>query len=900
MKKIVISTVTLTLLVTANLFFWAFMNQPDKVQSWHGSMIGVSFNPMREHHDPEKGLYPSEAEINEDLSLLEGKVHAVRTYSVLNGLELVPELAARHNLNVTIGAWISSDPVASQLEVDTLIDISRNDHNNIVRTIVGNESLMRKEVTVDQLITYLRQVRRQTWRPVSTSETWDVWIAHPELADEVDFIATHILPYWEGVPAEEALDYVFDRYQQLRKAFPDKPIVVTEVGWPSDGQPIREAEASTVNQAKFLRDFLNRAKQENLTYYVVEAFDQPWKQSMEGSSGAYWGLFTADRQAKFSMQDDVWELPDWKNWASLAALLSMFLMALFLFARVRMKLWGKIFFGVVANLSASAIIWTASIGASQYQTDMSILLWGILLAMQAMAILVLLVEALEISEVLWNRKGKRSFTALSVANDFTYPKVSLHVPIHNEPPEMVKTTLSALAKLDYPNLEVLIVDNNTKDPAVWKPVEAECKRLGSTFRFFHLDNWPGFKAGAINYALEQTAKDAEIIAVIDSDYIVDSHWLKSLVPYFANEDVGFVQAPQDYRDWQENGFKALCHWEYAGFFQIGMVQRNEANAIIQHGTMTLVRKSALESVGNWAEWCICEDSELGLRLYRAGYDSVYVKESFGRGVTPDTLSGYITQRHRWVYGAMQILKRHWRALLPGNQSDLTSAQRYYFIAGWLPWFSDALALLFTFASLFLSAQIFIDPVHGELPVEAFIVPTIGLFGFKVMRTIWLYHARVGCTVGQTLGAAIAGLALTHTVAKAVWQGLFTSGRPFLRTPKFEKQRPFLAGLVTIWQELFLLLALWAAAVAMLSLEHFSNLNGQLWVAVLLVQSAPYAASLILFLVNVVSNSRQSLLSPKNVPQILQKDTLGLALDNVTTAYSYKDHGGKLAGINRVK
>jgi len=866
MKKTSFSVVMLGLLVIANLFFWAYMNRPDKVQPWVGPMMGVSFNPMRAEDDPEKGLFPSVAEINEDLSLLAGKVHAVRTYSVLNGLEQVPGLASQHKLNATIGAWISSDPVASQKEVDTLINISRGEHDNIVRTLVGNESIMRKEVTVEELTTYLRQVRKRTWRPVSTSETWDIWMAHPELVNEVDFIATHILPYWEGIPIEEALDYVFDRYHALQQAFPNKLIVITEVGWPSDGQPIRRAEASKANQVKFLRDFLNRAKSEGVTYYLVEAFDQPWKQTKEGSSGAYWGIFNADRQAKFEMHGDVFEMPDWQDWALVAAILSMILMTLFLFSRVRMKLSGKVFFGIMANLSSSTIAWTISIGASQYQTDISLILWGVLLVMQALAILVLLVETLEISEVLWNCKGARSFKGLSVPSDFNYPKVSLHVPIHNEPPEMVKQTLFALAKLDYPNLEVLVIDNNTKDNAVWQPIEAECKRLGVMFQFFHLENWPGFKAGAINYALEQAAKDAEIIAVIDSDYIVDPDWLKSLVPYFAKQDVGFVQAPQDYRDWQENRFKAFCHWEYAGFFQIGMVQRNESNAIIQHGTMTLVRKSALEYVGNWGEWCICEDSELGLRLYRAGYDSVYVQDSFGRGVTPDTMSGYMTQRHRWVYGAMQILKRHWQALLLGNNAELTPAQRYYFVAGWLPWFSDALALVFTFASLFLTAQIVYGPVHSELPVNAFILPTIGLFGFKVFRTLWLYHARVSCSKLQTLGAAIAGLALTHTVAKAIWQGLFTSGRPFLRTPKFEKQRPFLAGMVTIREELLLLILLWSAAAFMMSLEQFDNLSGQLWTAVLLVQSMPYFASLFLLLVNVTPNIKFSFLSLTDVAQ----------------------------------
>jgi len=864
MIKTTFSLVTLALLVMGNLFFWAYMNRPDSLQSWSGPMMGVTFNPNRAHHNPEKGLHPSKKEIDQDLSLLSEHVHAVRTYSMLNGLEDIPELAAQYALNVTMGAWIGSDPIMSQIEIANLIKVSRQDHQFIVRTLVGNEALTRQDIPVEQLISYLRQVRKETWRPVSTSETWDIWIANPELADEVDYIAAHILPYWEKIPAEDALDYVFDRYQALKDAFPNKEIILTEVGWPSDGQAQGKAEASRANQAKFIRDFLNRAKEENLTYYVVEAFDQPWKHNLEGSVGAYWGLYTADRKLKFPMQNYVFELPTWKKWAWGAAILSMLLMTVFLFSRSKMNLPGKIFFGVIANLSASTIAWTASIGASQYLSSFNIALWGVLLLMQAMAIVVLLVETLEISEVLWNRSNQRDFKALKPPADFKFPKVSLHVPIHNEPPEMVKKTLAAINNLDYPNLEVLVMDNNTVDPEVWQPVEKECERLGSKFRFFHLENWPGYKAGAINHALEQTAKDAEIIGVIDSDYLVDPLWLKGLIPYFEKPEVSFVQAPQDYWDWKESLFKAFCHWEFAGFFQIGMVQRNESNAIIQHGTMTLIRKAALEEVGNWGEWCICEDSELGLRLYRAGYDSVYVKDSFGQGVTPDTLSGYMTQRHRWVYGAMQILKRHWRALLlPGKNPDLTPAQRYYFVAGWLPWFSDALALLFTFASLFLTSQIIFDPAaHSELPINAFILPTIGLFGFKITRTFWLYQARVKCSIWQTFGAAIAGLALTHTVAKAIWQGLFTSSKPFMRTPKFEKQRPFLAGIVTIHQEIIILIMLWSSAAYMLSLEHFNNLNGHLWVAVLLVQSTPYAATFFLMMVNVAPNIGLSFLLPK--------------------------------------
>ena len=862
MKKLALSLTTLVFLAVVNISFWALLNQPKSNQSWSGTMMGVAFNPMREHHDPEKKIYPSTEEIDADLALLSDKVHAVRTYTVSEGLDRVPQLAAKHGLNVTLGAWISDDLKANQQEIDKLIALSRQDHPNIIRTLVGNEVLLRKEATVAELIAYIKQVKKHTWRPVSTSETWDIWLKHPELAKEVDFIAAHILPFWEGIPTAQAIDYVFDRYNKLVKAFPDKQVIITEVGWPSNGKPFKHATATLTDQAIFLRDFLNLAEQKALTYYVVEAFDQPWKMAIEGSTGAYWGVFNAQRQAKFPMQGVIHDFPDWINWSVASVLVAIGIMLVFFLARQRIVLPGKLFYGFMVNLVAITVVWTAAIGIQQYQTLFSSLFWILLMSMQAMALLILLSESLEIVEVLWSNKSKRQFQAKNVAADYAFPKVSLHIPIHNEPPEMVRQTLEALTRLDYPKLEVLVLDNNTTDPEVWQPVRDDCLRLGSQFRFFHLENWPGYKAGALNYGLQQTADDAEVIAVIDSDYVVSPDWLKCMVPHFAKSDVGFVQSPQNYHDWRENPFKTFCQWEYAGFFHIGMVQRNEHNAIIQHGTMTMVRKTALNEVGGWGEWCICEDSELGLRLYQAGYDSVYVKDTFGRGLIPDTFTGYKNQRHRWVYGAMQILKQHWRSLLTGKQSELTVAQRFYFISGWLPWISDALAVLFTVASVCFTVAAIVNPEQSELPVSVFVMPTIGIFAFKIFRSFLLYRARVKCTLLEILGAALAGLSLSHTVGIATIQGIATSGRPFIRTPKCEKNRPVLAGLLAIRQELVMLILLLTVAGCFSSIEHFDNLPGQLWMAVLLVQAVPYAASLLVLIVNLMPDLTPGLLASR--------------------------------------
>jgi len=142
------------------------------------------------------------------------------------------------------------------------------------------------------------------------------------------------------------------------------------------------------------------------------------------------------------------------------------------------------------------------------------------------------------------------------------PKVSLHVPSYNEPPEVLTATLRALAQLDYSNFEVLLVDNNTPDEATWRPLEALCQQLGPHFKCLHLDRWPGYKSGALNFALTQTAPDAEIIGIIDADYLVRPEFLRDTVPYFSNPRVAFLQTPQDYREHEGNAYLEACYDAY--------------------------------------------------------------------------------------------------------------------------------------------------------------------------------------------------------------------------------------------------------------------------------------------------------------------------------------------------
>ncbi|MEK6776579.1 MAG: glycosyltransferase [bacterium] len=842
-----VNIIIMTVVAALTISLWAFLNRPEKEPSWPDKIQGFSFSPMRANQDPFLGIMPTAKEISEDLALLAGKTHAVRTYTVDGVLAEVPALAHNYGINVSLGAWISQDLEKNEMEIEALIRIAR-ESVNVVRVTVGNEAILRGDVPVELMIKYLDRVRAALTIPVSTAEPWHVWIKHPELGAHVDFIAAHMLPYWEGVHLDTAIDYVVERTNELKAAFPGKPIVLAEVGWPSNGRTRKSAVATESNEAIFLRQFLARAQKEKYTYYIMEAFDQPWKRTSEGAVGAYWGVYDVERRPKFAFTAPIVKIPEWHLLAGISVLVAAITFAILLTDSRTLSRRGRSFLAVVAYAAATAAVWIIYDYMNQYMTAVTVTV-GILLAIGMVGvILILLTEAHEWAEALWVTGRRRAFTpAQPDMKDL--PKVSIHLPTYNEPPAMVIETLNALAAQDYPDYEVLIIDNNTKDPGVWQPVEAHCQALGARFRFFHLDQLSGFKAGALNYALAHTARDASIVAVIDSDYMVAPSWLRDFVPQFSRASLAIAQAPQDYRDDRASIFKAMCYAEYKGFFHIGMVTRNERNAIIQHGTMTLVRRNVLEEVGGWAEWCITEDAELGLRIFEKGYEATYNPQGYGKGLMPDTFIDYKKQRFRWAYGAIQIMRRHARALLGFRKSSLTYGQRYHFIAGWLPWLGDGANLFFTFGALAWSAAMIIAPKLVDPPLVIFAVLPMSLFFFKVAKMIYLYRVKVGATVKQTFSAALAGLALSHTIAKAVIVGFATTREPFLRTPKMASAQVLIKAVAAVWEEFMLMLLLWMSAGTIAYMQGYDSRDIFLWTIVLIIQSVPYLASFIMSLIS---------------------------------------------------
>ena len=312
------------------------------------------------------------------------------------------------------------------------------------------------------------------------------------------------------------------------------------------------------------------------------------------------------------------------------------------------------------------------------------------------------------------------------------PKVSIHVPAYFEPVEMMKQTLDAVSRLDYPNFECVVIINNTPDPAFWQPIQDHCRALGERFIFINAEKVEGFKAGALRLAMARTAADAEIIGIIDADYVVQPDWLKDLVPAFADPRVGIVQAPQDHRDGDRSVMHHVMNGEYAGFFDIGMVERNEHNAIIVHGTMCLMRRAAMEAVGGWSSDTICEDTDLGLSMIEQGWTTHYTNARYGHGLLPDTYEAFKKQRHRWAYGGFQIVKKHWRRFLPGA-SRLTPDQKREFTLGWLNWLgAESLGVLvallnIVWVPIIAFADIAIPDKILTLPIiAAFVVSLVAL------------------------------------------------------------------------------------------------------------------------------------------------------------------------------
>ncbi|MBM7059690.1 beta (1-6) glucans synthase [Pseudomonas sp. UL073] len=305
---------------------------PDAATPTH-KLQCASYTPFDKDQSPFDTPFALRPErMDADLALLATRFHCIRTYS-MTGLEGIPALAQKHGLKLLLGAWVNANPVDTRKEVDALIKAA-NEYPDVVEgVIVGNEALLRKEVTGAQLAKLIGEVKAKVSQPVTYADVWEFWLKHPEVAPAVDFLTIHLLPYWEDNPTgiDAALEHVGEIRRVFGNKFAPKDILIGETGWPSEGRQRETALPSRVNEAKFIRGFVAMAEQNGWRYNLIEAFDQPWKRESEGAVGGYWGLFDADRQEKGVLAGPVSNLPLWPQWLAVGGVI--FLLTLLLAGR---------------------------------------------------------------------------------------------------------------------------------------------------------------------------------------------------------------------------------------------------------------------------------------------------------------------------------------------------------------------------------------------------------------------------------------------------------------------------------------------------------------------------------------------------------------------------------------
>ena len=824
----------LALVACMHAGLWALLRTQATAPDFNRQLASLSYAPFASSDNPDSGVRPTAAQIRADLKAIAPYTRAIRTYSSTGGAELIPPIAAEFGLKVTVGAWISKDKERNEREIRAAIDLARH-NSNVDAIVVGNETIYRGEMTIEQLIALIKQVKRSSPVPVTTGEIGSVWLDHPELASAVDFVAAHVLPYWNGIDASQAADYTVEFYDKLRRALPGKRIVIAEFGWPSAGYNFHAANPGRIEQAMVLRDFVSAAEAYGIDYNVVEAIDQPWK-TAEGGVGPYWGIFDAARQPKFSWSGPIGD-PDYAKRASLAVLLGL-LLSLPILAMAGATVTQALLLAISANLAGAWFAAVVDFWKGHYFVPGAAFALGLGVVLLVPLVAIALARMDEIAAIAFGRPPRRLGSSPPPTPERFAPKVSIHVPACCEPPEMLRATLDSVARLDYPNLECVLVINNTPDPALWRPIEEHCRALGERFKFIKVDNLNGYKAGALRLALANSAADAEIIGVIDADYVVEPDWLKDLVPLFADKGVGLVQSPQDHRDGDRSPMHRAMNAEYAGFFDIGMVQRNEFNAIIVHGTMCLIRRAAIEAAGGWSSDTIVEDADLGLTLLEEGWISHYTNRRYGYGLLPDTFEAYRRQRHRWAFGGLQILRKHWRRLLPGVDGLSRDQKREYGL-GWLNWLG-AESIGVVVALLNILWVPFVAFAEIAVPDRILTLPILGAFTVSVGHFVALYRLRVRASAGQMLGAVCAAMSVQWTVARAVSIGLIKERLPFLRTAKGGAARKS-ADFPAFWEAIIAGLLLAGAIILVVTnVKQVREIN--IFAAVLVVQSVPFLSA----------------------------------------------------------
>ena len=343
---------------------WWLADRPVPVAAeWTQPLSSLSFAAYRHGESPLTGVYPKPEEVEQDMAILVGKTRGIRTYTTHEGLEGVPALAEKYGLKLTLGAWLGRDKAINEREITALIQQANDHPDSVQRVMVGNEVLLRGDLTPDELIAYVHRVQAAIKQPVSTADGVSFVLRYPQVGRELDYITVHILPFWDDYPqgVEGIEKDTVEIIEQVRKTFPGKPILIGETGWPSIGRDRGPAVVDVANEADFVRRLANLAAAHDFDYNIVEAFDQPWKSALENTVGGAWGVMDAERVQgqgvrKFPMAGAVAQIADWHDRALCAIALGT--IATLLLARSLPSFFSVLIFAVAAQILSWLMVTT--------------------------------------------------------------------------------------------------------------------------------------------------------------------------------------------------------------------------------------------------------------------------------------------------------------------------------------------------------------------------------------------------------------------------------------------------------------------------------------------------------------------------------------------------------------
>ncbi|MDJ0778860.1 MAG: glycosyl hydrolase family 17 protein [Gammaproteobacteria bacterium] len=258
---------------------------------------GISFSPYLDGQRP--GIHISEQQIRDRLSIIQPYTRWIRSFSCLEGNQETARIAHEMGLKTMVGVDLGEDLDENEEGLANGIAVAQAGHADIF--VVGNENLLREDLSEQQLLDYIRRAREAVpdHVPVSFVDAYFLFENHPAVAEAVDVLLVNCYPFWESCAAEYALLYMKEMYRRAQVAANGKPVIISETGWPSTGSPFGAAEPSWDNALEYFIRTCQWAEEDGIEIFYFSSFDEAWKVGAEGDVGAYWGLWDKDGNLKY-------------------------------------------------------------------------------------------------------------------------------------------------------------------------------------------------------------------------------------------------------------------------------------------------------------------------------------------------------------------------------------------------------------------------------------------------------------------------------------------------------------------------------------------------------------------------------------------------------------------------